>query len=102
VIKHAPHLVNRELRPCVVNLKQPFDLDEIVASEGVHHLRDVIPHFGFDLARTVAEQQGKIRFARAFLPDFLGMNQEDGGCNLVRSEFARKRRLHLLLEPSAF
>ena len=83
-IQHARHLVDRHLQPVLEDLQQAFHLDEIVALEGVHHFDDVVPHLGVHLAGAVAEQQGKIRFARFLLPNVFDVNEESGGENLVR------------------
>ena len=82
-VQHARHLVDGDLQPVLEDLQQAFDLDEIVAFEGVHHLDDVVPHLGVHFAGAVAEQQRKIRLARFFLPNVFDVNEESGGENLV-------------------
>ena len=91
------HLVNGELRPVLENLEQAFDLDEIVAVEGVHDLGDVVPHLRVKIAGAVAEQEGKIRLSRFLLTDVLGLHQESRGHQLVRLEVPYVERLHSLL-----
>lgn len=54
-IVHAPHLVNCELRAIVEDLDQAFDLDEIVAVEGVQGVADVVPHLGVKLSGAVGQ-----------------------------------------------
>ena len=94
VVFHPAQFVDGELRPVVVKLHQPFDLDEIVAVERLDDLRDVVPHLGVDLARAVGKDQREIRLSRAFLPDFLRADQEYGSGNFVRLQFPHERRLH--------
>ena len=62
----------------------PFDLDEIVAVEGLDHFGDVVPHLGVELAGAVAEEQRKIKLAALLLPDLLGLDQETGRDQSVR------------------
>ncbi len=86
--------MNRELRPVVVELHQPFDLDEVVALEGLDHLGHVVPHLAVDLAGAVRENQRQVRLTRALLPHFFRVNQKYGGRNFVRLQFPDERGLH--------
>ena len=93
-VRHPAQLVNGELRPVVVELHQPFDLDEVVALERLDNLGHVVPHLAVDFARAVRQNQRQVWLARALLPHFFRVNQKYRGRNFVRLQFPDERRLH--------
>ena len=91
---HPHQLVNGELRAVLINLDQALHPHEVVAIEGVHHLGDVVPHLGVDVAGAVAQDQRQVRLAALLLADVLRLNQEHGRDHLVRLQLADVGRFH--------
>src|SRR5271165_6306522 len=60
---HAAELVNGELKTILVFVDQPLDLEKVVLLESENEFVDVIPHFGFDLAAAVGENQSQVGIA---------------------------------------
>ncbi len=69
-ILQPSQFVDRKLSPLLIELHQPFGLDEIVAVKGVHHFFDVVPHLRFNLAGTISELKRQVGFTGFLLPDF--------------------------------
>ncbi len=70
VFLKPPQAMNGELGAVLVNLNQALDLDEVVTVKRIHHLFDVVPHLGFDLARSIGQVKREIRITGFLLPDF--------------------------------
>jgi len=79
-----------ELRPRVVNLQLPADLDKIVAPERIHHFGDVVPHTGFYIAGSVGQTEREIGLARALLANLLRLNEKDRVGDLIRFQLANR------------
>ncbi|OYW11733.1 MAG: hypothetical protein B7X34_02755, partial [Acidobacteriia bacterium 12-62-4] len=79
----ALQLMHCQLHPVLVNRRQAAHLDVVVAIEGVHHLRHVVPHLRVDITRLVAERQRQVRLARLLLPDLLVQHKERGLDGLI-------------------
>ena len=75
--------MNGELKTILVFVDETFDLEEIVLLEDVDEFFDVVPHFGFDLAAAVGQDQGQIRLAIFLRLDLLRRHHEAGGDDLV-------------------
>jgi hypothetical protein len=79
--------VHGELKAVLVNLEQPSDTQVIVTFKGMHHLGNVVPHAGFNLACPIAQGERQVRITGLFLPYVLVADQKRGSDNLIRLQF---------------
>jgi len=63
----ALQLVNYQLHAVVVDLQQPSNANEVIAIEGLDHIRRIVPHAAFNVARPIAEHQYQIRLTGLLL-----------------------------------
>jgi len=93
---HAAQLVNGELKTILILIDEPLDLEKVVLLEGEDEFFDVVPHFGFDLARAICQGQRQVRLAIFFCLHLLRRHHEAGRDDLVflLATFGDKKLFH--------
>src|ERR1700681_1042420 len=93
---HAAEFVDGQLKSILVFVDQTLDLEEVVLLEAEDKLIDVVPHFGFELAAAISQDQGQIRLA-IFLSLYLLRGHYEAGGNdfiLLITTFGDKKLFH--------
>ena len=82
-ISQKAQFVNCELKAALVFIDQAFDFKEIILLEDVNGFINVVPHFGFDLARAVTEGDCQVGLAGLLWLDLLRNHDKAGRDDLI-------------------
>ena len=70
--------MDSDLKPVLIFINQPLNLQEIILLEGTENFFDVVPHLGFDLAAAVSQGKREIGLAGLLRLYLLGNDDEAG------------------------